>query len=134
MAVDWNQEEIERRIRIGAWRGVLTGAYAVQERGTELIQSPPKSGHIYQRRGVRHQASAPGEAPAGDSGRLAGSSDVFPDQANLSARVNWSAAYAKPLELGTQTMEPRPFARRSLAERKDFIEESVRSEIGKALK
>lgn len=134
MAVEWNQEEVERRIRLGAWRGVLIGAYSVQERGTELLQNPPKSGRIYQRRGVRHQASAPGEAPASDTGRLAGSSDVLPDQPNLSARVNWSASHARPLELGTQSIEPRPFARRSLAERKEFIEQSVASEIGKALK
>ncbi len=134
MAMTWNQEEIERRIRLGANRGVLIGAYAVQSRGTELIQNPPKTGRIYARRGVRHQASAPGEAPASDTGRLAGSSDVFPNPANVSARINWSAQYAKPLELGTQTIEPRPFARRALAEQQAFIEQSVASEVGKALK
>ncbi len=134
MAVEWNEAEIMRRIRLGANRGVLIGAYAVQTRGTELIQNPPKTGRIYARRGIRHQASAPGEAPATDTGRLAGSSAVFPDQANLSARINWSTDYAKALELGTQKMEPRPFARRSLAEQQPVVQQSVADEIAKALK
>lgn len=101
--VDWNQDEIERRIRLGANRGVLIGAQAVLTRGTERLKNPPKTGHTYRRRGVTHQASAPGESPATDTGRLAGSGDVYPNLEAMSARVNWSTDYARTLELGGRT-------------------------------
>lgn len=42
----------------------------VQNDARRSIQKGPKSGRIYKRGGVTHQASAPGQAPATDSGRL----------------------------------------------------------------
>lgn len=129
MSVTWNEEEVLRRVRLGAMQGVAIGAQLVHERGTVLMTTPPKSGRMY----GKHRASAPGEAPASDTGRLVGSGDVFLDPADLSARVNWSAAHAKSLEIGTEKMEPRPFARRSLAEKQPEIQEAVRSRVGAAL-
>jgi hypothetical protein len=134
MAVEWNQEELMRRLREGANRGVVMGAYIVLERGTELILQPPKTGRIYQRRGVKHQASAPGEAPASDTGRLAGSGTVVADPGEMSARANWATAYARRLEVGDDKIEPRPYARRALAEKTQAVEDVVAQQIGEALK
>lgn len=97
MTVEWNQDRIIAKIRKGAMQGVVVGAAAVHDRASALIQGPPKTGRWY----GAHQASAPGEAPASDTGRLAQSGDVTLDEANLSARVNWSTNYAEALEKGS---------------------------------
>lgn len=72
--------------------------------------STPKRGRFYRRskRGAAHQASAPGEAPAIDSGLLANSIQtavVSP----LLAQVRIGAEYASYLEFGTRRMSPRPY-------------------------
>jgi hypothetical protein len=134
MAVDWNQAEVERRIRAGAKLGVLIGAQEVHARAVELIMEPPKTGRVYRRRGVEHQASAPGEAPASDTGRLAGSGTVVYDAENIAARVNFATIYARRLEVGDDKIEPRPYARRALAEKVQEIQDAVKDQIDKALK
>lgn len=134
MTVTWNQDELMRRIRQGAMQGVVAGAQLVHETGTRKIQDGPKTGRVYHRRGVDHQASAPGEPPASDTGRLVASGDVYLDAPNLSARVNWASDHALPMELGTQTVEPRPFARPALAENREPIREAVAERVKAALK
>lgn len=129
MTMEWKGEEFLKKVRLGAMAGVTAGAHIVKARGTQLIAEPPKTGRTYRRRGVTHQASAPGEAPATDQGKLIGSSDVFLEPEDLTARINWAAEYAEFLELGTEKMEPRPFARRALTESTDQIEEAVRSAV-----
>lgn len=129
MSMTWSPEQLLAKLRAAANRGVLRGAHLVHERGTELLTSPPKSGRLYRRRGVTHQASAPGEAPASDTGRLVNSGDVYADPAALTARVNWSTNYAEALEKGTERMAPRPFGRRALAERVESIEGAVEEEL-----
>lgn len=63
----------------------------------------PKSGRMY----GKHQASAPGEAPAIDLGALVNSIGVSM-QGRLSATVSESSDHAAPLEFGTTRMAPRP--------------------------
>lgn len=57
-----------------------------------------------------HQASAPGEAPATDTGRLAGSIDAV-----KLTRLNWEVGtllkYGRYLEFGTQKIAERPWLR-----------------------
>lgn len=65
----------------------------------------PKTGAVY----GAHQASAPGEAPAIDTGNLV-NSILIEMTGDLEATVSVGAEYAAPLELGTTTMAPRPFA------------------------
>ncbi len=86
---------------------------------------PPKSGRISYRRGVRHQASARGEAPANDIGRLVNSRriEIFTDQ--MRARLIFSTNYAWFLEIGTAKMEPRPYARRALMETRIEVTDAV---------
>ena len=78
----------------------------------KMIQSPPKTGTIYNSRGKRHQASAPGEAPATDTGTLV-SSITYKQESPLVATVSSRLPYAYYLEFGTKKggkthIEPRP--------------------------
>jgi len=71
------------------------------------IQRGPKTGEIYNRRGKQHRASAPGEAPATDTGTLV--SSIYTSKINpLTIEVGSRLDYAYYLELGTVKMDPRP--------------------------
>lgn len=76
-----------------------------------LSMSKPKSGWLYRRgktsRSV-HQASAPGEAPAVDTGTLFGEMQ-WRSTGPLSAEVDIIPEYASYLETGTRRMAPRPY-------------------------
>lgn len=77
-----------------------------QEMKAEMIrkiESPPKTGRIY----GTHQASAPGEAPAADTGTLAGSITV--DRSEKEVILSAQAPYAAVLEHGGAHIAPRPF-------------------------
>jgi HK97 gp10 family phage protein len=73
------------------------------------IQRGTKSGVVYQKYAPNrtHQASAPGQAPASDTGRLANS--ITADIEGKQATVTAGTEYAAPLEFGTRDIEPRPF-------------------------
>lgn len=111
-------DDLTRRMRRygkaaeGAIEGELKGAAVETQRTAVLsIQKGPKTGEVYPpvqgRRGSPHQASAPGEPPATDTGRLASSITV------LKKGDAWYAGtgedYGLYLELGTRDMEPRPW-------------------------
>ena len=90
------------------------------------IQSPPKTGRVYKRGNVLHQASAPGEAPASDTTNLANSGTV--------RRVGWlhfecvfSAEYAQALEFGTPSGKilPRPFLRPAVYKQAPILQEAL---------
>ena len=106
---------------------------AVNATGLELrgdivkrIQKGPKTGAVYDsifrmiggrpvpvgpRQGnnlsATHQASAPGEAPATDTGRLK-DGVIFKREGPMSATVGSTVAYAAMLEFGTSRIAPRP--------------------------
>lgn len=76
------------------------------------IQGGPKTGRIYSRGSgqnlsATHQASAPGESPATDTGTLV-SSQYFKQPSELTATVGSRLAYAYYLEFGTRTIAARP--------------------------
>ncbi len=58
---------------------------------------------------IAHQASAPGEAPAIDTGTLKGSIRVEMEPRDLVAIVGTDVEYAPHLEFGTSRMAPRPY-------------------------
>lgn len=82
----------------------------------------PKSGRFYKvsRTGRRHQASAPGQAPAVLTGFLTNSilSD-FPKPTE--GIITIGAEYAEYLERGTRRMRPRPFVQPALEGALDAI-------------
>ncbi len=89
-------------------------AVAVMDLATDIdadvkyaIQRGPKTGRIYKRRGVLHRASAPGQAPASDTGTLTGSIYVE-RRGEYAVTVGSRLAYAAYLEFGTRKIAKRP--------------------------
>lgn len=70
--------------------------------------SHPGTGRVY----GNHQASAPGQSPAVDTGRLRQSIDIDDSKiSSLKIRVGTNVQYAPALEYGSRTIAPRPFLR-----------------------
>ena len=80
-------------IEAGAKRNVLTGA---------------RTGRVYKRGGASHQAAAPGEPPATDTGALAGSI-ASALTSSEEAAITVSADYAAVQELGGAHTPAHPF-------------------------
>jgi len=87
---------------------VNKAAHDLEAQAKANIQTGPKTGRVYKRGKKKHQASAPGESPATDTGFLANNIRV---QANgsLTAYVVATQEYAAALEFGTAKMAARPF-------------------------
>lgn len=77
----------------------------------ELTPPPQRTGRIYTRGSVVHQASAPGESPARDTGRLVQSVFHDVDIQGMTVRVTVGSPLDKAgfLHFGTEDIEPRPF-------------------------
>lgn len=100
-----------------AARIVLETAQQITSRAAESMAGP-KSGRMYE----NHQASAPGEAPAIDTGLLA-NSQVAEMTGITSAIAGFAAEYAPHLEFGTARMQARPFLSPAVeAESAAFVE------------
>ena len=111
--------EIERdakwRIRNGPKTGTTYYRIYDEETGFTNIFAGDSEGYVASLKGRQnlsptHQASAPGEAPAWDTGALAGSIR-FDKVGNFTAEVSSKIKYAYWLEFGTLTMAARPFMR-----------------------
>lgn len=87
--------------------------FFLQQRSIDSLRSGDKTGRIYKRGSVEHRASAPGEAPATDTGRLQGAitTGVLTFPLKVIGKVIAQTVYAGPLELGTKRIKPRPFLR-----------------------
>jgi hypothetical protein len=134
MSVDWNGAAVIATVRAAALRGVIKATLGVHEEANSLILDTPKTGRIYHRRGVAHQASAPGEPFASDTGATIQSGRTEFDTEALTGTVHWSTVQAASLEFGNENMSPRSFARPALANSKDQIEANIQGEIRDALK
>ena len=109
-----NLEEVQRALAMYGARARAEIGKAVQAHSVNVrtgiqrrIQRGPKSGVTYLRGSVAHVASAPGEAPATDTGTLA-SSIAYRRVADLTAEIESRLDYATYLEFGTRSIAPRP--------------------------
>lgn len=75
----------------------------------DMKQSMQGQGHgaVYMHGGVMHQASAPGDPPAIDTGNLVNS--IHNETDDMKSTVHIDAEYAGYLEYGTTRMAPRPY-------------------------
>lgn len=76
----------------------------------KAIEEPPKTGRVYLRgknNDIEHQASAPGQAPATDTGTLVNSL-YFRNRGKYTKVIGSRLPYAFYLEFGTFRMEKRP--------------------------
>jgi HK97 gp10 family phage protein len=114
-------------------RAVDAGALMVQGEAQTSILRGPKTGRVYPLPGGKtHQASAPGEPPASNTGNLA--SSIQPNyridtertkQTDVVARAN----YAGFLEEGTSRMDARPFLAKALQKMRKKILAFIRKAV-----
>jgi hypothetical protein len=112
---------------------------AVTATGLELrgdivkrIQRGPKTGRVYTRNGIRHQASAPGQAPATDQGDLA-IQTLFRTVSPLAIEVFNTMPKAVWLEYGTTRMAPRPVWRPAVEDMTPKFRNRLLRALGMAL-
>lgn len=96
------------------------------------IQGGPASGRVYEKYSPRrtHQASAPGQYPATDTGRLASSIEVnMPTRARLMGEVGTAVMYGRHLEFGTSRMAARPWLMPSFEKAKIGVEQRLKAAL-----
>ena len=77
-----------------------------------------------------HQASAPGQAPATDTGMLV--SSIKAESKSLTGRVYSELKYSFWLEYGTLYMRPRPFLNPALMGNKQYFVNQLTKAINRA--
>lgn len=115
-----------------------------QQYATDGINLGPKTGRVYTTRfwtdsqnrlrigseRVPHQASAPGEYPASDEGRLAGNIRTEnPSSGSMTARVGTKIEYGRHLEFGTVNMAARPWLLPSFEKAKVGVEKELKAKL-----
>ena len=135
MSVKNVEERIRQAVHRGVKRGVVAGTELVRNEALRLILHTAKTGRLYQRRGRVHQASAPGEAPASDTGTLVRNitTRYSEDGKAFVGIVAAHTHYAASLEYGTPRMAPRPFMRPALANKREEIDQAVQAAVKQAL-
>lgn len=118
-------------------RGVTMGAMLIQKTARKKIMNGPKSGVSYKRGKKSHRASAPGEAPANDTGNLQRTINIVAAKPSdrSTAQVTCMSLYANYLENGTLDgkLEARPFMTPSAEECAPKIVTMLREEVEKAI-
>jgi HK97 gp10 family phage protein len=126
--IEWRGDQALQAVQQAASRGVLKACHLLRNEALDLILREPKTGRQY----GRHTASAPGEAPASDTGRLVQSIRV--EHKGLQGSVIVGADYGLFLERGTSRMSPRPFMTRAAKNSIKKIEAIIAAELRKALR
>jgi HK97 gp10 family phage protein len=108
--LQWALKRLRGEVREAASKAVKGTALELRGDIVKRIVRGPASGVVYEKTDPErtHQASASGEAPMSDTGRLANSIE-FDALDDLTATVGSMVAYAAWLEYGTSRMEPRPY-------------------------
>ena len=103
-------ENLDKQLEPDFQEIVKGGAQLIRGEAIKSIQTGAKSGIVYQMYNPRreHRASAPGQAPASDTGNLVSKIIVKQKTRNIT-NVESNANYSAYLEYGTSKMEPRPF-------------------------
>jgi N-acetylmuramoyl-L-alanine amidase len=126
-------KEVKNRVK----KAVRRGCNLVRNEAVDSILRGSKSGIVYelyspQRR--THQASAPGEAPASDTGRLASNIFTALDRDGLGGSIESRAEYSAALEFGHRyadgiTLQARPFMVPALESQRKKIRNLIREAV-----
>ena len=102
-------EKVKEDLENNMQEVLLGGGQLIRGEAIRSIQTGAKSGKTYKKYNPTrtHKASAPGEAPASDTGFLVSNIRVK-DQKDF-VEVRSEASYSKFLEYGTSKMLARPF-------------------------
>lgn len=106
----------------------------VRAEAVDLVLNTAKTGRIYTRNTVKHQASAPGESFASDTGNAINHIQTRFEDDHLTGIINSGAEYAAALEFGTEKMEPRPVMRPALANKAKSIERNIGKAVARGVK
>ncbi|MBP3955395.1 hypothetical protein J8F10_08890 [Gemmata sp. G18] len=118
--------DVQRSIEAELVKGLFASAKKVEGEAKRSITDGQKTGRVYTRRTVTHQASAPGEAPASDTGRLVNSINSSVDGLDgVVVAGGGIVDYARSLEFGTSKMSARPFMFPALEKSKGWIRERL---------
>lgn len=120
------RDSVERELKAA----LKSSGERVRGEAIKSILEGNKSGVLYRRGSVTHKASAAGEAPANDTGRLA--SSIISIQNESEALViagRGSVKYARFLEFGTERMAERPFMIPALEKSKKWIIERLNKAV-----
>jgi hypothetical protein len=100
------------------------------------IEREPKTGRRYERSNPRrvHRASAPGQAPATDSGDLVRDIAHRVDSDGLGASVESRAAQSAALEFGTTAMAARPFLHPAFERNRTTVRKTIEDAVASALR
>lgn len=121
----------------------IEGEKGMKDVGVEVtnavrkLLSTPGTGRVYRRRGGRtHRASAPGQPPAVDTGKLRASYgwNTGKDPQGFFVDVGTSLKYAPMLEYGTRRMKPRPALRPAVEQVSNRIPELIAEAWANGLK
>lgn len=134
MTVSWNGPKLIAAVTRGAMRGVVVGAGIVENEAVQLVLGTAKTGRIYRRRSVVHQASAPGEPFAQDTGDTLRRREIVLDQGRITASLVFRSLNAVRMEFGTRNIEPRPFARPAISKSRAAVANAIAAEIAEELR
>ena len=114
---------------------IAGGAQLIRGQAIRSIQTGPKSGRIYEKYNPRrtHRASAPGQAPASDTGNLVRNIVVKQENPDL-VKVESNATYSSFLEFGTSKMLARPFLFPATERSRKKIAQAVFNRVVKEIK
>ena len=113
-----NKKQFLNKLRIRLVKNPDRKSEAVMESATRMVMNDviqsinnKGKGRIYYRKGIPHQASAPGDPPATDTGELKRNiaMSVTKRGRTLIGKVFSGMEYSVHLEFGTSKMEKRPF-------------------------
>ena len=127
VAVKETAQELEGAVKLKIQQGTKTG------RVYDTLFFTAANGKVipYGSR-PRHKASAPGEAPASDTGTLIGS--IYHErEGDLTYAVGTRLGYAEYLEYGTSRMAARPFFRPAVEQIKPVYLGRLERIIGEAM-
>ena len=113
-----------------AKNAVHESALKIEADAKVLIQRGARTGHVY----GHHISSAPGEAPKTDTGNLVSNitSNVQGLRADIGSRAQ--AMYGAYLEFGTTTISPRPWLRPTVEKNREFVKNSFKNNLLKAVR
>jgi HK97 gp10 family phage protein len=119
-----------------AREAIAQSAEAIETDAKQSIERGPKTGRLYERSDPRrsHRASAPGQAPATDSGRLGRNITHVVDPDGLGASVESRATHSRALEFGTTDMAARPFMHPAFERNRSQIRRMLGRAVATAIK
>jgi HK97 gp10 family phage protein len=120
-------KELPKAVRRSSTMGLYRSGGMVRDEAKRLLDEGPKTGHKYS--WLPFRSSAPGEAPASQTGKLRNSIVSVFDRASFTVNITAKDPKAAWLEFGTRMMAARPFMAKALRNSVSVIKEVMTYDI-----